>query len=180
MGGIGSGRQPTWDKKQIVENCLKLNVSTLCSQTCAEPGHRGNLEWVWGPQIRSTIDFQFHELPDRDRILLLQYRHQSQPVHLQIGLTRTTPIACYPYRGSIAISASNNGLDRHPLWYLNLLANPEVNVQFKSETYRATAVEITGDERDALWQKVIELNPKQAEHQDKTGRTIPLVWLQRH
>jgi len=95
------------------------------------------------------------------------------------GQLRTTPLACYPHHDSIAVSASNNGLDKHPVWYLNLKANPEVTVQFGRERYKALAEEITGEARDTLWQKVIELNPTQAEHQRHTERLIPLVWFKR-
>ena len=45
------------------------------------------------------------------------------------GKKRTVPIACYPYRDSVAVSASNSGQERHPAWYLNMRATPEVTVQ---------------------------------------------------
>jgi deazaflavin-dependent oxidoreductase (nitroreductase family) len=95
------------------------------------------------------------------------------------GQIRTTPIACYRYKGSITVSASNNGLDKHPLWYLNLKAKPEAAIQFETDRYRAMAIEITGEERDTLWQTIIKLNPKQAEHQNNTKRIIPLIWFKR-
>jgi len=95
------------------------------------------------------------------------------------GLVRTTPIACYQYKDSIAVSASNNGLDKNPLWYLNLKAEPEAEIQFRNSRYRASAVELTGDDREQLWQSVIKLNPKQAEHQSATKRIIPLIWFKR-
>jgi deazaflavin-dependent oxidoreductase (nitroreductase family) len=95
------------------------------------------------------------------------------------GQVRTTPIACYSHGDSVAVSASNNGLDRHPMWYLNLKVNPEVIVQFKSDRYKAEAVELVGEERGNLWQTVIEINPLQAKHQKHTSRVIPLVWFKR-
>ncbi len=95
------------------------------------------------------------------------------------GQVRTTPIACYPYKDSVAVSASNNGLDKHPLWYLNLKANPEVVIQFRRDRYRAIAREVSGEERDKLWEIVIKRNPAQADHQSHTERLIPLVWFER-
>lgn len=56
---------------------------------------------------------------------------------------------------------------------------PEVAIQFKSDRYQATAIEVIGDDRDTLWQTVIKLNPKQAEHQYNTKRVIPLIWFKR-
>ena len=95
------------------------------------------------------------------------------------GQIRTTPIACYPYKDSIAVSASNNGLDKNPIWYLNLKAKPETAIQLKNDRYNAIAVEVMGEDREKLWQTVIKLNPKQAEHQGKTKRIIPLIWFER-
>ena len=40
------------------------------------------------------------------------------------GKLRTVPIICYPYRDSIAVSASNGGAASHPAWYLNMQENP--------------------------------------------------------
>ncbi|MEH6591605.1 MAG: nitroreductase/quinone reductase family protein [Halioglobus sp.] len=95
------------------------------------------------------------------------------------GQVRTTPIACYPYKDSIAVSASNNGLDKNPLWYLNLKATPEATIQFRNSHYNAIAIELMGEDREELWQTVIKLNPKQAEHEGKTERSIPLIWFKR-
>ena len=95
------------------------------------------------------------------------------------GEARTIPIACYRYKDSIVISASNNGLAKNPVWYLNLKENPRVTVQLGRERFQANAEDVTGEERDALWETVTQLNPLQAEHQAKTDRLIPLVWLKR-
>jgi len=54
-----------------------------------------------------------------------------------------------------------------------------VTVQFGRERYKALAEEVTGEARETLWQKVIALNPTQAEHQRHTERLIPLVWFKR-
>ena len=95
------------------------------------------------------------------------------------GEARTAPIACYPYKDSIVLSASNGGQERHPAWYLNMQANPEVNVQLGRDRYRALAEDVPDDEREALWQGIIEVNPHQSGYIEKTQRKIPLVWLRR-
>ena len=95
------------------------------------------------------------------------------------GKLRTVPIACYPYRDSVAVSASNSGLDSHPAWYLNMKANPEVSVQFGKERFRAVAEEVPDDEREALWEKIVEINHHQGEYLEKTKRRIPLLWFRR-
>ncbi len=95
------------------------------------------------------------------------------------GKLRTVPIACYPYRDSVAVSASNSGLDSHPAWYLNMRANPEVDVQIGREQFRAVAEEVPDEERDALWKSIVEIKHHQADYLGKTQRQIPLLWFRR-
>ena len=95
------------------------------------------------------------------------------------GKRRTAPIACYPYRDSIVVSASNSGSERHPAWYLNMQADPNVTVQLGREKFRAVAEEVAEEEREALWQKIVEINHHQGEYLARTERSIPLVWLKR-
>ena len=95
------------------------------------------------------------------------------------GKKRTAPIACYPYRDSIVVSASNSGLESHPAWYLNMQANPRVRVQLGREHFDAVAVEVPEEEREALWREIVEINHHQGEYLAETSRRIPLVWLRR-
>lgn len=95
------------------------------------------------------------------------------------GKKRVVPIACYPYKDSIAVSASNSGQNSHPAWYLNMQANPRVEVQLGREHFSAEAQLIEGEEREALWQVVTKINKHQQEYLDSTDREIPLVWLKR-
>jgi deazaflavin-dependent oxidoreductase (nitroreductase family) len=95
------------------------------------------------------------------------------------GKVRTVPIACYPYRDSVVVSASNGGQDTHPAWYLNMRANPRVTVQMGRERFEALAEDVPASERDAVWQNVVELNHHQGRYLEKTDRKIPLVWLRR-
>ena len=95
------------------------------------------------------------------------------------GQARVASIACYPYRDSIVLSASNSGQDRHPAWYLNMQANPSVQVQLGREHFAAIAEDVPDDERDALWQQIVENNHHQGDYLSKTSRKIPLVWLRR-
>lgn len=92
---------------------------------------------------------------------------------------RCVPIACYPYRGSIVVSASNSGKESHPAWYLNMVANPAVNVQHGKERYRAIAEDVPDGDRDELWKTIVQLNKHQGEYLEKAKRKIPLVWLRR-
>ena len=95
------------------------------------------------------------------------------------GKKRTVPIACYPYRDSVVVSASNSGQETHPAWYLNMMANPEVTVQMGRDRYRAMAEEVPDEEREALWKTIVDINKHQGEYLEKVDRKIPLVWFRR-
>ena len=95
------------------------------------------------------------------------------------GQPRCAPLACYAYRDSIVVSASNSGKERHPVWYLNMQANPAVQVQIGRENYRAIAEDVPDEEREALWKTIVTNNKHQGEYLEKAQRKIPLVWLRR-
>lgn len=95
------------------------------------------------------------------------------------GETRTTPLAYLTDGDRLIVFASMLGAPKHPAWYYNLVAHPEVTVEIGAEKFNAIATTATGEERDRLWAKASTLLPVLNEHQAKTTRQIPLVILQR-
>ena len=79
--------------------------------------------------------------------------------------------------GSYLVIASKGGAPKHPNWYLNLVANPEVEVQVGTKKVKARARTVTGPERAGLWEKALEFWPPYADYQKKTDREIPVVLL---
>jgi deazaflavin-dependent oxidoreductase (nitroreductase family) len=76
------------------------------------------------------------------------------------------------------VVASKGGAPKHPGWYHNLLANPEVEVQVGTAKMRARARTAAGEERARLWEEAVKFWPPYAEYQRKTqGREIPVVVL---
>jgi deazaflavin-dependent oxidoreductase (nitroreductase family) len=75
--------------------------------------------------------------------------------------------------------ASRGGDPNHPSWYLNLDANPEVEVQVGGEVFTARARTIEGAERARLWQRMVETFPRYGEYQERTTRRLPVVVLRR-
>jgi deazaflavin-dependent oxidoreductase (nitroreductase family) len=71
--------------------------------------------------------------------------------------------------------ASKGGDDRQPEWYLNLVANPEVEVTVRNTTTRMLARTATAEEKAELWPTIIKVNPGYASYQRKTNRDIPVV-----
>jgi deazaflavin-dependent oxidoreductase (nitroreductase family) len=95
------------------------------------------------------------------------------------GQPRTTPMMFVPDGDQLLVIASNAGAPRHPDWYRNLVAHPAVIVEAQGESYPATAVVLTGAERDAQFSRIAEQYPFFAEHQAGVARQIPVVALVR-
>ena len=96
------------------------------------------------------------------------------------GQVRTTPLIYLPIGDQIVLVASNGGGPRHPGWYHNLRARPDVSALVRGVAASYTAREATGDERAALWAQAAALYPGYITYQQRTaGRSIPIVVLTR-
>lgn len=95
----------------------------------------------------------------------------------QSGKRRTMPLLYLEDGGAIAIVASNGGADRHPAWYHNLVANPEVEVEMGGSTRRMRAEVTASAERDRLYDRFKARDENYAKYEAKTSRTIPVVLL---
>ena len=95
------------------------------------------------------------------------------------GRVLTLPLIFGRAGPDYVIVASKGGAPAHPAWYLNLEANPEVQVQVKDEKFTARAHAAQGAERAALWAKMVEIYGPYAQYQTKTDRQIPIVVLKR-
>jgi deazaflavin-dependent oxidoreductase (nitroreductase family) len=95
------------------------------------------------------------------------------------GQRRTTPMMYVPDGDRLLVIASNAGAPKHPDWYHNLVADPRVTVEVGPQTYEATAVVTTGEERERLFAAIQEKYPFFTEHQAGVERQIPVVALER-
>ena len=96
------------------------------------------------------------------------------------GTERVTPIACFPLSdGSLVVWASNGGAPKHPDWYYNLMAKPNVFVEFGAEGFDVTVRELGGDERSSVWADVVSAAPTLGAAQKLTTRIFPLMLLTR-
>ena len=80
--------------------------------------------------------------------------------------------------GNYVVVASKGGAPQHPGWYLNLAAQPQVEVQVLAKRFRAKARTSTGTERARLWEKMATIYPPYNDYQKKTEREIPVVVLE--
>lgn len=95
------------------------------------------------------------------------------------GRTQTLPIGYTKTEAGYVIVASKGGAPTHPAWYLNLVANPGVSVQVKSDRFEARARIAVGDDREVLWASIVEATPQFEEYQNGLERQIPVVILER-
>jgi deazaflavin-dependent oxidoreductase (nitroreductase family) len=80
---------------------------------------------------------------------------------------------------AIVVVASRGGDDHHPSWFLNLNADPDVEVVVGGKAKRSMRARVANpDERAALWPKVTAAYRGYAGYQAKTAREIPLVMLE--
>ena len=78
------------------------------------------------------------------------------------------------------IFASRNGGPKHPDWYFNLVANPDVQLEVKGEAFAASASVPAGDEAERLWSHCISQRPFLADMRQKAlPRQLPLIVLER-
>lgn len=87
----------------------------------------------------------------------------------------TSPVK---HRGGIVLVASYGGSDRHPAWFLNLQANPDVDVVTREHSGPMQARIASAEEKAALWPQVTAAYGDYAVYQTRTTRDIPLVVLE--
>lgn len=107
-------------------------------------------------------------------ILLLETRGRKS------GQTRTNGLM-YVERGDTwAVAASWAGEPKHPLWYLNLVAQPEATIQVGGRRIAIRARELEGDERALVWKEIVAQDAGFAEYEERTHgiREIPVIVLE--
>nr|WP_308202005.1 nitroreductase family deazaflavin-dependent oxidoreductase [Dietzia sp. Die43] len=91
------------------------------------------------------------------------------------GEPRTVPLLHLPDGDRVLLVASQGGLPKHPQWYYNVLADPNVTVQVGRRRRAMTAREATPSERAELWPRLVERYADFADYQANTSRVIPVI-----
>ena len=76
---------------------------------------------------------------------------------------------------SFVVVASIGGAPKHPQWYLNLRADPAVELQVGPDIINGRARTAEGDEKARLWAEMARIFPQYDQYQKKTDRQIPVV-----
>jgi deazaflavin-dependent oxidoreductase (nitroreductase family) len=95
------------------------------------------------------------------------------------GRELTLPLIFGRSGADYVVIASKGGAPNHPAWYLNLDANPDVQVQVKADKFPAHARTASGAERERLWKTMVQIYAPYDDYQKKTQRQIPVVVLTR-
>jgi deazaflavin-dependent oxidoreductase (nitroreductase family) len=131
------------------------------------------------------------ELKQFNRTLIEEFRaHEGQvsgwhslllltTIGARSGQPHTTPLVYSTDGDRIILIAAYVGAPRHPAWYHNLLAHPEVTVELSGERLRMRAVVAEGHERERLFNQHAEQFAVVVEYQGMTARRLPVVVLER-
>lgn len=140
---------------------IKVMARTQVAVFKATNGRIGN-KWRIGAGFRKPVP-----------TLLLEHRGRKS------GTLFTTPLLYLEDGERLVVVASQGGLPKHPQWYFNLRTTPETRVHLKGRRdVPVTARVAEGDERDALWPRLVELYADFAKYAVWTDREIPVVVLE--
>ena len=94
------------------------------------------------------------------------------------GKLRKTPLMRVEHAGTYAVVASLGGAPKHPVWYFNLVADPDVTLQDGPNIYDLRAREVTGAEKAEWWKYATAAYPPYDDYQARTDRQIPVFVLE--
>jgi deazaflavin-dependent oxidoreductase (nitroreductase family) len=132
----------------------------------------------------STFDFS------RDQVELIESSggregtdNQGAPVIVltsvgaKTGKLRKSALMRVEHDGEYAVVASLGGAPKHPVWYFNLTANPQVELQDGPDKKDYLAREVHGEEYETWLKRAVQVWPDYAEYQKKTTRVMPIFVL---
>jgi deazaflavin-dependent oxidoreductase (nitroreductase family) len=93
------------------------------------------------------------------------------------GMPRTVVVQYFPDGRDFVVVAANSGMPTHPAWYLNLTAHPEARVEVEGRRLTVRASEMSAEEADGWWPRVLATAPDYARYRQRTDRRIPLLRL---
>jgi deazaflavin-dependent oxidoreductase (nitroreductase family) len=123
-------------------------------------------------RYRASDGEEGHEWQGTQTLLLTTTGRRS-------GEERVHPLIYGRHGNDYLVVASKGGAPSHPAWYLNLEANPEVEVQVMGDKFHARARTATPEEKVDLWPIMTKEWPAYDQYQTKTDRDIPVVILER-
>jgi len=122
-----------------------------------------------------------------DTIFFIMRRRRFSGLHL-LRLTTVGARSGQPRRSTLGyfeegpnswvIIGSAAGAAKHPAWIYNIARHPDqVWVELADKKLQVRPETLKGEERAAMWQRIIQAAPNYAAYETKTDREIPLVRL---
>ncbi|HQY69584.1 MAG TPA: nitroreductase family deazaflavin-dependent oxidoreductase [Pseudomonadales bacterium] len=93
------------------------------------------------------------------------------------GQLREVAIPYFQLDGKLMVVGSRGGMPEDPFWVKNLRSDSEARIHIRRKEKRVRARIAQGDERKALWPRLVTLVPTYARYQANTTREIPVVIL---
>jgi deazaflavin-dependent oxidoreductase (nitroreductase family) len=90
------------------------------------------------------------------------------------GKTRQVPLMYVPHNQGVILVASLGGAPKHPTWYYNLVAHPDIEVHAKGATLKLHAREASPEEKAEVWPVCCKHYPDYQVYQDRSTRDIPV------
>lgn len=119
---------------------------------------------------RSTGGRVGKRLVNNDMLLLTTTGRVSGDPH-------TVPLLYLMDDDRLIVFASWGGRDRHPEWYLNLIAEPRARVEVPGRSWEVEASTLEGVDRDRWWAAAEAAYGGYSQYQARTDRLIPVVAL---
>ncbi len=148
------------DVKKIPEKLVPLVSKAMKYYT------RANV-WVF----KKTKGRLWNTFPGGYPICVMGMKGAKSGVWREIGLIHL-PVS--DDSDSIYLVASQGGMDKNPVWFYNVSANPEIEVTVGGQTRRLRARRLSAEEKRAAWPRLCELYPDFDEYQARTERDIPV------
>ena len=107
-------------------------------------------------------------------------RLQGRPVMLvtmtgaKSGKSRTIPLMYVPYKDGVIVVGSQGGAPSSPVWTMNLIANPEIVVQYRNKKMKLRARRVDDEEKAAVWPHCLDHYHEFDDYQKRTDRNIPV------
>ena len=91
------------------------------------------------------------------------------------GKRRTVPLMYLPHGEDVLLVASQAGMEFHPSWYWNIMADPHIAVAVEGRTRKFVVRQANDEEKAALWPIAVASYPDFDSYQARTDRDIPLL-----
>lgn len=93
------------------------------------------------------------------------------------GREHVVPMRAMQDGAALYIFASAHGSERHPDWYHNIVAHPDITIEMGTETIAVRATEVFGEERESVFARQVARFPTFAKYENRLQRTIPVIRL---